>query len=338
MKEMSLVPFHRLSNLPRLILLAAIVLVSGRIQAQKAVASLDTTSIRIGEQVQLKIDATLPRNARINWPVFADTAFAPIEIVGHSKVDTIETTRNTYLQYRQILSITAFDSGYKTIPPITIEYQLPGDTSHLKTFTDSLVLHVRTVDVDTTKAIRDIKAPMQAPLMLSELWPVFGGIAILGLLAAGIWYYLWRKRINKPLFPVIRKPQLPPWQNALEDFNTIESRKLWQNGKVKEYHTEITDVLRHYLEDQFRIPAMEMISTDIMESLSTDPIFEASSDTLWQVLELADLVKFAKQLPLPDENQRSLTYARNFVMNTKPAETAAKETNLVNKNTPVSEA
>ena len=333
-----MVPFRFRSNLPRFILLAVIVLLSGRIEAQKAVASLDTTSIRIGEQVQLKIDATLPRNARIHWPVFADTAFAPIEITGHSKVDTIETTRNTYLQYRQILSITSFDSGYKTIPPISIEYQLPGDTARLKTFTDSLILHVRTVEVDTTKAIRDIKAPMQAPLTLSELWPVFGGIAVLGLIAAGIWYYLWRKRINKPLFPVIRKPQLPPWQNALEDFNTIESRKLWQNGQVKEYHTEITDVLRRYLEEQFRIPAMEMISTDIMEALSADIIFKASADSLWQVLELADLVKFAKLLPLPDENERSLIYARNFVLNTKPAETTEKETKPVNTNNPVPEA
>ena len=335
MKNMPKFPLYKIIGLSGQILLLVVVCLSGRVHAQKAVASLDTSSIRIGEQVQMKLDATLPRNARVHWPVLADTAFAPVEIVGHSKVDTVETSRNAYLQFRQILTVTCFDSGYKTIPPIPIEYQLPGDTARLKTFTDSLVLHVRTVEVDTTKAIRDIKAPLQAPLSLSELRPFFTGIALVGLIVAAIWYYLWRRKLNKPLFPVIRKPQLPPWQYALEAFSSIEGRKLWQNGRVKEYHTEITDVLRQYLENQFRIPAMEMISTDIMEAIATDATFETSAGMLWQILELADLVKFAKEMPLPAENDRSLSNARNFVLNTKPAETATKVAGSENDNLPV---
>jgi hypothetical protein len=292
--------------------------------AQKASATLDTTSIRIGEQVQLKLDVTLPKGVKISWPQFSDTIFAPVEIVRRSKVDTLETTRNNYLQYKQVLSVTSFDTGYHTIPQIAFSFQAVGDDSIQTTITDSLILHVRTVEVDTTRAIKDIKAPMQAPISLSELWPVFATFAVIGLIAGFIWYYLWRRKMKKPLFPVIRKPQLPPWQTALESLSDIESRKLWQAGRIKEFYTEITDVLRIYLEKQHNIPAMEMISSDIVESLDGVDIFKSSKDKIWQVLQLADLVKFAKEKPLPNEHEISIANARNFVLETKPVETDKK--------------
>lgn len=301
-------------------LLLVMVLFREPIYAQKAVASMDTTSIRIGEQVQLKLNVTLPASALVLWPAFTDSTFAPIEILATSKVDTIETSRNSYLQYKQLLTITAFDSGYHTIPPIPVHYQMKGDTQRFVAITDSLMLHVRTVEVDTTRAIRDIKANMEAPITLAELWPVFAGIAIIGLIAGFIWYYLWRRKMKKPLFPIIRKVQLPPWQIALTALDDIESRKLWQNGKYKEYYTELTDVLREYLERQFRIPAMEMISTEIMESLQKNDKLKMFQDKIWQVLQIADLVKFAKELPLASENMQSMEITRAFIRETKPAE------------------
>ena len=293
-------------------------------KAQKAVASLDTTSIRLGEQVLLKLDVTLPKAAKVIWPVFTDSTFSPIEIVGAGPVDTIETSRNSYLQYKQLLSITSFDSGYQTIPPIVFEYQMPGDSARLKTVTDSLLLHVRTIEVDTTLAIKDIKAPMQAPMTIAELWPLFAGIAIVGIIAGFIWYYLWRRKLRKPFFPIVRKPQLPPWQTAIESLNILETKKLWQNGRIKEYYTEITDVLRYYLENQHHIPAMEMISSDIIESLALNDSLQHSKEKIGQVLQLADLVKFAKEMPLPSENELSLANARNFVLETKPVEESEK--------------
>ena len=294
--------------------------------SQKATATLDTTSIKIGEQVQLKMNVTLPKAVKIYWPQFSDTLFRPVEIVAASKVDTIETSRVNYLQYKQTLTITSFDSGYHTIPPVTFEYSMPGESSPSRAVTDSLILHVRTVEVDTTRAIRDIKPTMQAPLTLAELWPVFAGIAVAGLLVAAIWYYLWRRKQNKPFFPVIRKPQLPPWQVALLELDRIESKKLWQNDKVKLYYTEITDVLRNYLENQFQVPAMEMISGEIVEAMDSNPALKPSKEKVWQVLELADLVKFAKEIPLPEQNQLSLSHTRDFINETKPLEITEKTT------------
>ncbi|MBK7172998.1 MAG: hypothetical protein IPH84_07150 [Bacteroidales bacterium] len=290
------------------------------VRAQKATASLDTTSIRLGEQVQLQLNVTLPSAANVIWPRFTDSTFSPVEILHASKVDTIETSRNNYLQYKQFITITSFDSGYHVIPPISVEYQMKGDLQTMVSVTDSLILHVRTVDVDTTRAIKDIKGNMEAPITLAELWPVFAGIAIVGLIAGFIWYYLWRKKMKKPLFPVIKKAQLPPWQLALENLDIIEAKKLWQNGKYKEYHTEVTDVLRVYLESQFRIPAMEMISSEIMDAFQGNDQLKPFKEKVWQVLQLADLVKFAKEVPIPAENVMSLENSRAFIIETKPTE------------------
>lgn len=305
--------------------------VSFHAQAQKAVASIDTTSIRLGEQILLKLDVTLPKGAKVIWPVFNDSTLSPIEIVKTGHVDTIETSRNSYLQYRQLLTITAFDSGYKTIPPITFEYIVPGDTSKLRAVTDSLLLQVRTVEVDTTRAIKDIKAPMSAPLTLEELWPIFAGVAGLGLIAGFIWYYLWRRRMRKPLFPVIRKQQLPAWQIALESLNDLEKKKLWQAGKIKEFYTELTDILRQYLESEFKIPAMEMISYDIIEAVEGHERLKPVKEKMLQVLQLADLVKFAKEIPLPSEHDSSIKNTRIIVMETKPVETTEKAEVLPDK-------
>lgn len=299
-----------------------LVMLAAQSSAQKAVARIDTTSIKIGEQIQLHLDATLPARSIVNWPGFSDTAFSNIEIVKRSAVDTLETTRNTYVQIRQTLTITSFDTGYHTIPQIRINYKVPGDTAQMVTLTDSLILHVRTVDVDTTRAIRDIKSQMEAPLTLAELWPIFAAAAIIGLIAGFIWYYLWRRKMNKPLFPVIRRPQQPPWQIALESLDELETKKLWQAGKVKEYYTEITDVVRTYIEGQHQVPAMEMISSDIIDSLEQKGIEKSILNKVERVLVLADLVKFAKENPLPPENAECLSNARNFILETKPGEVA----------------
>ena len=302
--------------------------------SQNATATIDTTSIRLGEQVQLKLNITLPKAAILSWPQFSDTLFAPVEIVATSRVDTLKTSSANYLQYKQALTVTCFDTGYHTIPAVAFEYRLPGESTPSRAVTDSLILHVRTIEVDTTRAIRDIKPTMHAPLTLAELWPVFAGIAIVGFLVAAIWYYLWRRKQNKPFFPVIRKPQLPPWQVALLELDRIESKNLWQSDKVKLFYTEVTDVLRTYLENQFQVPAMEMISSEILEAMDANSTLKPSKEKVWQVLQLADLVKFAKEIPLPAENQLSLANTRAFIIETKPLEIKEKPTTDSSKSKP----
>lgn len=298
---------------------------------QKAVLSLDTSSIRIGERVSLRLNATLPKSASIYWPAIADTLTSAVEVASKSKIDTNATSRNEFTNYSQTIQITSFDTGFHYIPPFIIHYSDAGDTSRHELLSEGVYLKVRTVEVDTTKAIRDIRGPIQAPLTFAELTPYLAGLAVIVLIIGLIWYYLWRKRINKPLFPVITRTLGPPWQIALQSLDSLEDKKLWQNGKIKEYYSELTDIIRHYLHQQHGIEAMEMITAEILFAYDSAELQADARSTLTYILEQADFVKFAKAIPLRNENELSMTYARQFIDMTKPAPVTA-DTKLTDNN------
>ena len=291
---------------------------------QKAVLSLDTSSIRIGEQVQLRLHATLPKSAAIYWPAIPDTLSAAVEVVSKSKLDTNATSRKEFANYSQTIFITSFDTGFHYVPPFTILYSYSGDTSRYELLSEGVYLKVRTVEVDTTQAIRDIRGPIQAPISFAELAPFLGGMAVIGLIISLVWYYFWRKRMNKPLFPVLSRPQGPPWQIALQNLDLLEDKKLWQNGKIKEYYSELTDILRHYLHQQHNIDAMEMITSEILAAYDSAGIQPDSRSLLTNVLIQADYAKFAKAIPLRSENEQSLAFARQLIETTKPVATETK--------------
>jgi len=303
-----------------------------KVDAQKAVLSLDTSSIRIGERVLLRLNATLPKSASIYWPAIGDTLTTAVKVASKSKIDTNATSRQEFVNYSQTILITSFDTGYHYIPPFTIHYSYAGDASRHELLSEGVYLKVRTVEVDTTRAIRDIRGPIQAPLSFAELVPYLAGLAIIGLIIGLIWYYFWRKRMNKPLFPVITRTQGPPWQTALQNLDALEDKKLWQNGKIKEYYSELTDIIRHYLHQQHGIEAMEMITSDILAAYDSAGLQPDARSVLTNILMQADYVKFAKAIPLRNENELIMTYSRQFVETTKPVPVVT-ETKITDSNT-----
>ena len=300
--------------------------------AQKAVLSLDTSSIKIGERVLLRLNATLPKTASIYWPGIGDTLTSKVEVASKSKIDTNATSRNEFTNYSQTILITSFDTGFHYIPPFKIHYSYAGDSARHELLSEGVYIKVQTVEVDTTKAIRDIRGPIQAPISFAEIVPYLAGMAVLALFIGLVWYYLWRKRMNKPLFPVITRVPGPPWQTALESLDLLEEKKLWQNGKIKEYYSELTDIIRHYLHEQHGIEAMEMITAEILSAYDSAGLQDDARSKLTKILMQADFVKFAKAIPLRNENELSLTYSRQFIENTKPVP-AATETKLTENNT-----
>jgi DNA-binding transcriptional regulator GbsR (MarR family) len=112
------------------------------------------------------------------------------------------------------------------------------------------------------------------------------------------------------------KPKVKPHITALKELEKLKVKKLWQNGQVKQYYSELTDILRTYIDGRYDINAMEMISSDILKELEGKELPEQLRKELEQTLGIADLVKFAKMEPLPDDHDRCFKQAVNFVQET----------------------
>jgi hypothetical protein len=291
-------------------------------------AKLDSNKILIGDQIKLHLLLNKPKDAKINFPVLPDSLPGGIEIIDRLKPDTLSKNGN-YVSLSQSLIITCFDSGQHYIPRIAFEFQ--HDTLTDTVYTDSLLLTVNTVQVDTTKhAICDIKAPIDEPFSIMEIieYLIYGLIGLL-IIIAGVYVYRKIKK-KEPLIKLPQKPADPPHIIALRELDALKEKKLWQNNHIKRYHSDLTEIIRKYIENRFGIPALEMTSYEILDAVSHEKyIPENLHSNLRQMLTLADFVKFAKAIPLPDENDNSIRNAYLFVNNTIPVvkveETPAKE-------------
>jgi hypothetical protein len=283
-------------------------------QTVQAEAKLDRFAIKIGEQTQLHLIARFHANDKVEFPKLTDTISGKIQIVS-SKADTLFDKDDVSLKtIRQNYTITAFDSGDYVIPSYAFHTQA-GDVN-----TQPLKLTVATVIVDTTKAAYDIKQPLAISYTfwdwLRDNWVWVVSVLAVALIIAGIIYYL-KKRPKKVTVVEPPAPIVPPHIIALQKLTAINDKKLWQQEQTKQYHTELTDVIREYLESRYAIQAMEQTSDEIFASLRYMEISDENRNALRQVLILADLVKFAKEKPLPFENEQSMDNAVAFVKKTQ---------------------
>jgi hypothetical protein len=282
----------------------------------QATMKLDTNTILVGDQTVLELRFDCPSGYEVKWPVWADTLIREIEIIKKTGKETVPSEDNTQTLYQQRLTITSFDSGYYAIPPITIQYRKPGDSAWYEAETEPVLLGVNTVPVNLQGEIKDIKPPEHAPFTFREALPYILILLGIGLSTFLVIWYLRKRKKAEPIFRVSPKPQLPPHQIALDALQTLRLKKLWQNGNIKEYHTELTDIIRDYLQSKFRMQAHEYTSEEIMEAVQQTAVNPQAQEKLRQTLSLADMVKFAKMQPLPLEHDTSLNHAIDFVRET----------------------
>lgn len=293
-------------------------------------SELDSASIQIGEQARLRLTVAQPTNLEVSIPILSDTITRGIEIVEVLKADTI-SLGNDRIEVNYDYLITSFDSGFYFIP--TYAYAAAGDTL----YTQPLGLSVTTVSVNpTTDDIKDIKPIMSAPFYWSELF-TWVGYGMLALLLLGVIVLLLMKFVFKKKVPFISEtpePVIPPHIVALTRLEEIKAEKVWQSGNSKAFYTELTDVLRVYLDGRFGINAMEMTSDEILALVKKEPGLNEVRAALKDLLTLADLVKFAKMIPLENENEASLLIAFDVVEKTKPIEETAVENEKLAAPTP----
>jgi hypothetical protein len=312
-----------------LLMLFALCVQWGNAQDIKVKVFIDSSSIKIGDQIKLHYELEQPENAKFQMPVFPDNIAGVVEILKVIPPDTIR--ENKLLKIRHDFLITCFDSGSYHIPSIAIPYSIGNKKDTLRT--DSLSLAVMNLPTDTITQVLDIKPPMKAPINFAEAWPYLLGFLVFALLMAALWFYLTKRKKGGLFFAP--KKQEPPHIIALRELDSLRTQKLWQNNKIKQYYVDLSDIIRKYLQHRYEIQALEMTSDEIIDSFKYNNLIDLESkDLLKNLFTLSDLVKFAKAQPLPDENEVSLLNAYQFVNNTKVAETELSDTSNqeLNKN------
>ena len=276
---------------------------------QKAIITLDTNAILIGEQIIFKIEC-VDIDKTINWPLFNDTIVDGIEIISKSEIDTISnsyTDKKTY-SFSQEYLITSWDSGAYYIAPIKLNSSLS---------TEGLLLNVMSVSTDQNSEIKDIKEPLDAEYEFKDFL-----IWIILLLTIILIVYLLKKYVfnkKEKVEKKIIKEIVPAHITALKELNNIEKKKLWQSGKVKQYYSGISEILRKYMEHRFKFIALELTTDEILSNIE-NTISREEHVELKQVLQRADLAKFAKSKPNEEENKQSMELAKRFVDKTKKSE------------------
>jgi len=304
-----------------LLAMLALLLTPAMTKAQNvsATATLDSTIIFIGGQIDLKLQLSQPNELELDFPLLTDTVTKAIEIVRFGKLDTLNT-ENGRLLIEQNYRITSFDSGLHYIPPIVFEEASQKLNQTIQTEAMALMVVNPFEEVDPEKGLTDIKKPIETPFHLSEMYKYLPWVLGVLLLAGIIVFVIMKFYGNKDTTKIFAKeePTIPPHIKALGELDRLKKEKLWQHNRVKEYYSGVTDTLRHYIEGRFQIRAMEQTTDEIMDAFSGVDITDVKSiDNLKQILLTADLVKFAKHEPLPDENDLSMINAYFFVNQTK---------------------
>jgi hypothetical protein len=276
-------------------------------QNPKVKAQIETSRIRIGEQFSFKISVNEIENV-----ILPKLELKGLEVIDSSKVDTI----NNMLIQKYVL--TGFDSGAYYIPQQQIFIR---NQAYL---TDSLLINITTVKIDTTKVKKyPIKTIKAEPYTFDD-FKIYIYILLAALAIIGFWIYWFviRKRKTEEDSPTFRV--LPPYEEAIFKLNELDEKLLWQNNKVKEYYSELTEIVRGYIERELKVPALEQTTDEIVEMLkdfNEAKTINTSKETIKKLKELlqeADLVKFAKSKPLSLEIEEDRKDALDIISNLKP--------------------
>ena len=280
-------------------------------------AEIDTTNIRIGEQFQLKISVDETQNV-----IIPKIQLKGLEVIDSTRIDTIKNS----LIRRYIL--TGFDSGAFYIPQQQIFVK------NQAFLTDSLLINIATIAIDTAKVKKfPIKSIKKEPYTFDDFRIyIYLILAILAIIGFWIYWFVIRKRKETEDAPTNRT--LPPFEEAILRLNELDEKLLWQNNKIKEYYSELTEIVRGYIERELKVPALENTTDEVLAMIkdfkNLDSI-ETSKETIKKLKDLlreADLVKFAKSKPLAIEIEDDRRDAEFIIGHLKPKQIIEKEDEL----------
>lgn len=277
---------------------------------------MDSTSMMIGDQMSMQLRVKHSPRTVVLLPKGVKLG-DKIEVL--SERDSTAKISTDEILTQKSMMITAFDSGVYVIPPVPIQTETNGIIDTI--FSKAMQLTVVSPVLDTTKNIAPIKDILPEDLSFQEdILPILIGIFVVLILISIIYYYT-KKRKEKVIETVVEAaPKLPPNVIAYLKLKELEEKELWQKGDFKTYHSEISYTMREYLENRYEIPALESVTDEIMASLNGFEIESKQVINLKNILQTADLVKFAKLIPSETEHRQAMDFSLEFIEKTKEKE------------------
>jgi hypothetical protein len=290
-----------------LLLIAGLLLASPLAAQSRIETEVDTTRATVGDRITLTVSVEHAEGARVEWPDSLD--LAPFEVVERRVPPAVAVdgaTRST-----AELTLTAFELGDLVIPRFEVEV-VAADGTREALATDAYGIEIVSVGVDESGDIRDIRGPLGIPMGLLRMLL----LALLPLLLIALLYTVARRlrsRDDASPSPALAPLERPAHEIALEAMAELEASRLLESGQVKEYHIEVSDILRTYVERRFRVDALEMTTREVARGLQRAGVDASFREGLGAFLDQCDMVKFAKVRPGPDQSRQVLELGRRLV-------------------------
>ncbi len=289
-------------------------------------AEFDRDSILIGDRFTLEVRVEKDMMQVVDFPLLAGGKIGEkVEVLAEFPEDTLaQDGRRQTLLKRYLMTI--FDEGEYNLGSFPVLYLDKNLVDTLQS-RDSLRIRVAAFDIDLEKdKPYDIKPPRGIPLKFGEIGGWFAlAVAVLAAILLGVWMIVKYRKHIPFLSP---KPPVPPHIVAIRQLEALRHQKLPQNNKHKQYYSGITDILREYINGRFGIRAMEMTTDEILTAVEKPKkeglVDDRRYSDLKEILQTADLVKFAKLVPDDEESEAAYYAAYYFVEETKQADEDGK--------------
>lgn len=272
---------------------------------------LDTTSILIGEQVQLHIKCCAGIQQHVEFPFYQpQQEITPgVEVVNNGRVDTLLSQNGKKMELTRRYTITAFDSALYQLPQISVRVDGKEYLTHNKIGLKVSTVAVDTVHIDNFNGPHDV---VDLPFVWSWRTTL---LSLLSIFLAFVTLVL-SVRLADPKLITRRIVIHPPTPAHVTAINNIERLKQRAVSDSKAYYMDLTETLRAYIERRFSFNAREMTTSQIIDELMVNEKADALAE-LKDILVIADLVKFAKHTTSLPEQERSLLQALDYVQATK---------------------
>lgn len=273
-----------------------------------------TNAIHVGDPVELTVTTYFPSHGTLELPE-----------LGREK-DIVLLNRNWNHELREdgltktetIFTLTSFRLGEHMVSTGTISCRVD-DKTFIANF-PSIALTVESALTDSSSEIADIKPMQKLPGRIPRwIWIVLGTAAtafLVGLISSKLWKH------RETLVP--SAPPTPPHVLALKALEKLKGKGLLERDECNPFYTELSLILRAYLEGRFNLNATDETTEEIVEEMSKSPDLNGSQrNILQEFMRQADMVKFAKGHPDRLTMESAFKTTQHFVEETKQPEGSA---------------